>query len=139
MLTKLHCSSPIATKCSVPCFVQLSLETFPTSAVKKCLFYRKSVFSTLFYSVFFSENTVMHRLLVANTLEIQSRTRSTLSPTQQNYKRLLNVIAHKHSVKYNLSISNEKAALSPNICFNLLNPYSFFDFQDRLLMKLLLQ
>ena len=36
----------------VPCFVHLSLEAFPISAIRKCLICRKSTFSHLFYSIF---------------------------------------------------------------------------------------
>ena len=78
----------------------LSLEAFPISAVRKCLVCRKSTFSHLFYSIFFFENTVMHCLLEISTLEIQTRLRLTLSQSR-HFKRLLNAIAHKHSIKYN--------------------------------------
>ena len=83
----------------VPCFVHLSLEAFPISAVRKCLICRKSTFSLVLFNFFF-ENTVMHCLLVPNTLKIQISLRLTLSQSQ-HIKRLLNVIAHKHSIKYN--------------------------------------
>ena len=36
----------------IPCFVHLSLEAFPISAIRKCLICRKSTFSHLFYSIF---------------------------------------------------------------------------------------
>ena len=55
-----------------PCFVHLSLEDFPISAIRKGLICRKSTFSHMFYSTFFFENTVMYYLLAPNTLEIQT-------------------------------------------------------------------
>ena len=82
-----------------PCFVHLSLEAFPISAIRKCLICRKSTFSHLFYSMLFFENTVMHCLVVPSTFEIQSTTRSTL-PQSQYFKTLRNGIAHKRSIKY---------------------------------------
>ena len=66
----------------VPCLFQLLLEAVLVLAIKKCRICRKSNFSHFFYSTFFSKNTVMHCLLVTNTFEIQSRTRSTLSLSQ---------------------------------------------------------
>ena len=53
LLTWSNCSSPIATKGFAgavrSCFVHLSLEAFPISAIRKCLICRKSTFSHLFY------------------------------------------------------------------------------------------
>ena len=72
------------------------LEAFPISAIKKCLIRRKSAFSCLFYSIFFSENTAIHCHLVPNTLEMQSITRLTFLQSQHS-KMLHNVIAYKHS------------------------------------------
>ena len=83
----------------VPYLIQLLLEAFPISGIKKCLIYRKSTFSHLFYLKFFSEKTVIHCDLVPNTLEIQSRTRLTFLQSQHLW--LHNVNAHKHSVKHN--------------------------------------
>ena len=82
----------------VPCFVHLSLEAFPISAIRKCLICRKSTFSHLFYSIFSLK--IPSCILAPNTLEIQTRLRLTLSQSQ-HFKRLLNAIAHKHSIKYN--------------------------------------
>ena len=102
------------------------LEAFPTTVIKKCLIYRKSTFSNLFYSIFFIHNSIIHCLLVSNTLEIQSRTRSTL-PQSQHSKSLLDIITLNHSKKYNpfiyiyISISNRKTVLVFNIGYNLLN------------------
>ena len=82
----------------VSCFVHLSLEAFPISAIRKCLICRKSTFSHLFYSIFSLK--IPSCILAPNTLEIQTRLRLTLSQSQ-HFKRLLNAIAHKHSIKYN--------------------------------------
>ena len=118
---------------------------------RKCLICRKSTFSHLFCSIFFFENTAIQCFLVPNVLEIQSRTRSTLSQNQHS-KRLLNAIAHKHSIKYNpffISLYVKyKKVLVLNISYVLLNlslglfqtcSHSFTDFKDCMLMKLLLQ
>ena len=95
--------------------VQFLLEAFPILAIKKWLICRKLTFSHFFYSIFFSENTAMRCLLLPNNLEIQDRTRSTLSQSQHS-KRLLNVIAHIHTIKHNPfiygSISNKNKHLS---------------------------
>ena len=72
------------------------LEAFPFSAIKKCLICKKSAFSCLSYSIFFSENTAIHCHLVPNTLEMQSITRF-LFLQRQHSKRLHNVITYKHS------------------------------------------
>ena len=40
----------------VPCFVHLSLEAFPISAIRKCLICRKSTFSHLFIQFFLWKN-----------------------------------------------------------------------------------
>ena len=78
----------------VPCFLHLSLEAFPISAIRKCLICRKSTFSHLFYSIFSLK--IPSCILAPNTLEIQTRLRLTLSQSQ-HFKRLLNAITHKHS------------------------------------------
>ena len=82
----------------VPCFVHLSLEAFPISAITKCLICRKSTFSHLFYSIFSLK--IPSCILAPKTLEIQTRLRLTLSQSL-HFKRLLNAIAHKHSIKHN--------------------------------------
>lgn len=56
--------------------------------------------SDLFYAIFFSENTVMHFVPVPDTLQIQSRTSSTLLQSQSS-KSLLSVIAHKRFMNCN--------------------------------------
>ena len=45
----------------------LFLQFFPILVLRKCLICIKSTFSYLFYSMFFSENTVIHCHLVPNT------------------------------------------------------------------------
>ena len=50
--------------------------------------------------MFLSENTITHCHLVSNPLEIQSRTSFIFSQSQHS-KRLLNITAHKNSIKYN--------------------------------------
>ena len=65
----------------------------------------------------------MHCYSVPNTLKIQSRARSTLLQ-RQHFKRLLNFITHKHSVKCNpfvyLSLY-QKLTPAPTIHNNLLD------------------
>ena len=95
---KSSCSSPIATKrlqwrCS-------KFTVLPSFFLKKCLICRKLTFPHFFGSIVFSKNTVMLCHLVPSFLEIQSRTKLTY-PQSQHSKRLLNVIGHRHTIKYN--------------------------------------
>ena len=128
-----------------PLYCQLSLEALHSSSLKKCLICRKSTFRHLFFSIFFSENTVRHCHLAPDNLEIQSSTGLTFSQRQHS-KKLFNVIAHKHIIKCNpsnLSAFNieSKKTLALKISYNLLNLslrllqiccYPFFDRNKRM-------
>ena len=100
----------------------------------------KAIFPHLFYSIIFSENTAIHCLLVSNTFEIQSRTRSTLLQSWHS-KRLLNT---EYNPFIYPSLSNRKTALVLNIDYDLLNlslrlfqtySHSFTGTQNLLLQK----
>ena len=128
-----------------PLHCQLSLKALRSSSLKKCLICRKSTFRHLFFSIFFSENTVRHCHLVPDNLEIQKSTRLAFSQSQHS-KKLFNVIAHKHIIKCNpsnLSAFNieSKKTLALKISYNLLNLslgllqiccYPFFDRNKRM-------
>ena len=75
-----------------------------------------------FYSKFFFENNLMHCVLAPNTFDIQIRTRSTLSQSQY-LKRLLNVIAHKYSIKNNRFIYPSIYQIKKHLFFMLVTIY----------------
>ena len=75
-----------------------------------------------FYSKFFFENNLMHCVLAPNTFDIQIRTRSTLSQSQY-LKRLLNVIAHKYSIKNNRFIYPSIYQIKKHLFFMLITIY----------------
>ena len=64
----------------------------------------------------------MHCVLAPNTFDIQIRTRSTLSQSQY-FKRLLNVIAHKYSIKYNRFIYPSIYQIKKHLFFMLVTIY----------------
>ena len=105
-----------------PFFDPAFTRSFPVSAIKKCLIFKKLIF---LHSIFFSENIVIHYYhLVPNTLDIQSWTRFTFLQSQ-NSKRSLNVITHKHSKNttpliYSALILNQNTALLL-VSYDLLN------------------
>ena len=92
---KSHCSSPIAAKsfgnAKTLLFFPAFAGSFPCFSYKEVSDWQKISLSThLFYSIFFTINTVICCHLVPNTLETQSRPSLTFSQSQHS-KSLLNV------------------------------------------------
>ena len=89
LLTKSHCSSPIATESfgsAVNPLFDPAFTHFPHFSFKEVPELKKiNLFTLILFNIFLSENTIIHCYLIPNTLEIQSRTRFTffIKPTFQ--------------------------------------------------------
>ena len=126
-----------------PCFFQLLVETFPISTMNNCCIYRKLTFSYLFYLIFFSQ-----KILFSIAILFQHPWNPKQNKVDIFTKPSFQEVTQCHHTQIHYKLWFDIKSLVLNISYYLLNlglrlleisSNSFNGFQDRILIKLLLQ